>query len=137
MKRILFTILASVLVSCVGPADPDHGLVENLPVVINKNDVFSLSLRADNFSFNEIFTLSLSIPSNKKILSTLIVTDFNSNDSSVIQILGENDSIIFNYLIESNKTLSISSNYSAPKKGLISLNSFSGIIDWVVTAISE
>ena len=137
MKRILFTILVSALVSCVGPADPDHGLVENLPVVINKNDVFSLSLRADNFSFNEIFTLSLSIPSNKKILSTLIVTDFSSTDSSVIQILGENDSTIFNYLIESNKTLSSSSNYSAPKKGLISLNSFSGIIDWVVTATSE
>ena len=137
MKRILVTIFASALVSCVGPADPDHGLVENLPVVINKNDVFSLSLRADNFSINQIFTLSLSIPSNKKILSTLIVTDFNSNDSSVIQILGENDSIIFNYLIESNKTLSSSSNYSVPKKGLISLNSFSGIIDWVVTATSE
>ena len=137
MKRILFTILVFVLVSCVGPADPDHGLVENLPVVINKNDVFSISLRADNFSFNEIFTLSLSIPSNKKILSTLIVTDFNSNDSSVIQILVENDSTIFNYLIESNKALSSSSNYLAPKKGLISLNSFSGIIDWVVTAISE
>ncbi len=137
MKRILVTIFASALVSCVGPADPDHGLVENLPVVINKNDVFSLSLRADNFSFNEIFTLSLSIPSNKKILSTLIVTDFSSTDSSVIQILGENDSTIFNYMIESNKTLSSSSNYSASKKGLISLNSFSGIIDWVVTAISE
>ena len=137
MKRKLVTIFASALVSCVGPADPDHGLVENLPVVINKNDVFSLSLRADNFSFNEIFILSLSIPSNKKILSTLIVTDFSSTDSSVIQILGENDSTIFNYLIESNKTLSSSSNYSAPKKGLISLNSFSGIIDWVVTAISE
>tara|TARA_X000001036_G_scaffold100492_1_gene93771 strand:- start:393 stop:806 length:414 start_codon:yes stop_codon:yes gene_type:complete len=137
LKRILVTIFASALVSCVGPADPDHGLVENLPVVINKNDVFSLSLRADNFSFNEIFTLSLSIPSNKKILSTLIVTDFSSTDSSVIQILGENDSTIFNYMIESNKTLSSSSNYSASKKGLISLNSFSGIIDWVVTAISE
>ena len=106
MKRILVTIFASALVSCVGPADPDHGLVENLPVVINKNDVFSLSLRADNFSINQIFTLSLSIPSNKKILSTLIVTDFSSTDSSVIQILGENDSTIFNYMIESNKTLS-------------------------------
>lgn len=137
MKRILVTIFASALVSCVGPADPDHGLVENLPVVINKNDVFSLSLRADNFSINQIFTLSLSIPSNKKILSTLIVTDFSSTDSSVIQILGENDSTIFNYMIESNKTLSSSSNYSAPKKGLISLNSFSGIINWVVTATSE
>tara|TARA_S200000501_G_scaffold364178_1_gene395982 strand:+ start:416 stop:829 length:414 start_codon:yes stop_codon:yes gene_type:complete len=137
LKRILVTIFASALVSCVGPADPDHGLVENLPVVINKNDVFSLSLRADNFSINQIFTLSLSIPSNKKILSTLIVTDFSSTDSSVIQILGENDSTIFNYMIESNKTLSSSSNYSASKKGLISLNSFSGIINWVVTATSE
>ena len=137
MKKILITVLGCALVSCVGPADPDHGLVENLPVVINKNDVFTLSLRADNFNYNETFPLSISIPSNKKTLSTLIVTDFSSNDSSIIQILGENDSMIVSYLINSNKTLSVSSNYTTPKKASISLNSFSGIIDWVVTATSE
>ena len=137
MKKILITILGCALVSCVGPADPDHGLVENLPVVINKNDVFTLSLRADNFNYDETFLLSISIPSNKKTLSTLIVTDFSSNDSSIIQILGENDSMIVSYLINSNNALSVSSNYTTPKKAFISLNSFSGIIDWVVTATSE
>ena len=137
MKKILITILGCALVSCVGPADPDHGLVENLPVVINKNDVFTLSLRADNFNYDETFLLSISIPSNKKTLSTLIVTDFSSNDSSIIQILGENDSMIVSYLINSNNTLSVSSNYTTPKKAFISLNSFSGIFDWVVTATSE
>jgi len=137
MKKTITAFLLGILFSCVGPADPDHGLVENLPATINKSDVFTFSLRADNFNYNESFPISLSIPSNKKILSTLIITDFSSNDSSIIQILGENDSIIFNYLIQSNKTLSSSKNYTTPKKALIYLNSFSGIVDWVVTSSSE
>ncbi len=136
MRKVLIAFLF-ILISCVGPADPDHGLVENLPVIINKSDAFTFSLRADNFNYNESLSLSLSIPSNKKMSSTLIVTDFNSSDSSIIKILGENDSIIFNYLINSNKTLSSSSNYTIPKKAFMSLNSFSGIINWVIAESSE
>ena len=81
--------------------------------------------------------MSLSLPSDNKILSTLVITDFSSNDSSVIQILGENDSIIFDYLIQSSLTLSNSKNYTTPKKIRLYLNSFSGIVDWVVTSSSD
>ena len=137
MKNTILIIALSVFFSCVGPADPSHGLVENLPVTINKGDVFSFSLRADNFNYNETFPMSLSLPSNNKILSTLVITDFSSNDSSVIQILGENDSIIFDYLIQSSITLSNSKNYTTPKKTRLYLNNFSGIVDWVVTSSSD
>ena len=37
------------LFSCVGPPDPDHGFVENLPAVINTSSAFSFSVRGDNY----------------------------------------------------------------------------------------
>ena len=48
MKNTILIIALSVF-SCVGPADPSHGLVENLPVTMNKSDVITFSLRADDF----------------------------------------------------------------------------------------
>ena len=135
--RKAFTASLLVFISCVGPADPDHGLVENLPAIVNKSDAFTFSLRADNFNYNESFPLSLSISSNKKMLSTLIISDFSSNDSSIIQILGDNDSVVFNYLINLNKTHSTSINYTNPKTASLKLNSFSGILNWVITESSE
>ena len=71
------------------------------------------------------------------MLSTLIISDFSSNDSSIIQILGDNDSVVFNYLINLNKTHSSSINYTNPKTASLRLNSFSGILNWVITESSE
>jgi len=122
------------LLDCVGPADPDHGLVENLPAVINKNGAFSFVLRADGFNYDKSFDLSLAVPSNKLLLSTLVITDFNSKDSSTIQIIGQNDTLVYSYLIKSNITVTSNHDYLSPKISKVRLNNFSGIIDWVVTA---
>jgi len=134
LNKLLLLFFASFLFNCVGPADPDHGLVENLPAVINKNDVFSFVLRADGFNYDKSFDLSLAVPSNKLLLSTLVITDFNSQDSSTIQIIGQKDTLVYNYLIKSNITVSSNKNYRSPKISKVRLNNFSGIIDWVVTA---
>ena len=122
------------MLDCVGPADPDHGLVENLPAVINKNGAFSFVLRADGFNYDKSFDLSLAVPSNKLLLSTLVITDFNSQDSSTIQIIGQNDTLVYSYLIKSNITVTSNHDYLSPKISKVRLNNFSGIIDWVVTA---
>jgi hypothetical protein len=59
MKKFLsFILLSYILSSCVGPPDPDHGLVENLPVVINTSSAFSFSVRGDNFTLDEAIDLS-------------------------------------------------------------------------------
>ena len=137
MKKPILSIALCTFFSCVGPAEPDHGFVENLPAIINKSDVFSFSLRAENFNYNETFPLSLSIPSNKKILSTLIITDFSSNDSSTFHVLGENDAVVFDHLIQSNKTLTSSKDHTALKNALVHLNNFSGIVNWVVTSSND
>ena len=111
MKNLLFIISASLFITCVWPPDPDHGLVENLPAIINKNDVFSFSLRGDVFNYDKTFDLSINVSSNKSLHSTLIVTDFNSN----ITVTNNDKS-------------------NSPKLSKIRLNSFSGIIDFVITA---
>ncbi|MED5433406.1 MAG: hypothetical protein VYB52_01005 [Candidatus Neomarinimicrobiota bacterium] len=134
MNKLLLLFFTPLLLNCVGPADPDHGLVENLPAVINKNDVFSFVLRADGFNYDKSFDLSLAVPSNKLLLSTLVITDFNSQDSSTIQIIGQNDTLVYSYLIKSNITVTSNHDYLSPKISKVRLNNFSGIIDWVVTA---
>jgi len=134
LNKLLLLFFTPFLLNCVGPADPDHGLVENLPAVINKNDVFSFVLRADGFNYDKSFDLSLAVPSNKLLLSTLVITDFNSQDSSTIQIIGQNDTLVYSYLIKSNITVTSNHDYPSPKISKVRLNNFSGIIDWVVTA---
>ena len=134
MNKLLPLLFASFLLNFVGPADPDHDLVENLPAVINKSDVFSFTLRADGFNYDKSFDLSLAVPTNKLLLSTLVITDFNSKDSSTIQIIGQNDTLVYNYLIKSNITVTINYDYHSPKISKVRLSNFSGIIDWVITA---
>ena len=52
MKQYL-VIISFIYLQCVGPPDPEDGLIDNLPSIINTSDVFSFSLRGDNYDFNE------------------------------------------------------------------------------------
>ena len=53
-------IFSFLFISCVGPPDPDHGLVENLPAIINTNTAFTFDLRGDNYTLDELFRLYIS-----------------------------------------------------------------------------
>ena len=55
--RKAFTASLLVFISCVGPEDPDHGLVENLPAIVNKSDAFikAIELVKRNSEFLKIF----------------------------------------------------------------------------------
>ena len=133
MKRLIIFIFFIVLNGCVGPAEPSHGLVENLPAVINKNDVFSFSLRADNFEYEKVFQTTISLENNKQLISTLVISDFTAGDSSYISVMGESDTLIYNYQINSNLVETEIKNHRTVNKVIIYLRGFSGIIDWVLT----
>mgnify|MGYP001303352873 FL=1 len=133
MKRLIIFIFFIVLNGCVGPAEPSHGLVENLPAVINKNDVFSFSLRADNFEYEKVFQTTISLENNKQLISTLVISDFTAGDSSYISVMGEKDTLIYNYQINSNLVETEIKNHRTVNKVIIYLRGFSGIIDWVLT----
>jgi hypothetical protein len=135
MKKFLsFILLSYILSSCVGPPDPDHGLVENLPVIINTPSAFSFSVRGDNFTIDEAIDLSFNLQAGKSVASTLIVTDWKGKDTTYVNLEDVNGSLIYKYTVTGNGTAIDQSATTAPKKALIKGSKFTGIIAWTVTA---
>ena len=135
MKKLLsFILLSYILFSCVGPPDPDHGLVENLPVVINTPSAFSFSVRGDNFILDEAIDLSFNLQAGKSVASTLIVTDWKGKDTTYVNLEDVNGSLIYKYTVTGNGTAIDQSATTVPKKALIKGSKFTGIIAWTVTA---
>ena len=87
MKKWLLVVVIWNLPACVDPPDPDQGLVENFPVIINTNSAFSFLVRGDNYTFEENIDLSLNLPDGKTVASTLIVTEYKSTDTTFIQLV--------------------------------------------------
>ena len=133
-KFLSFILLSYILSSCVGPPDPDHGLVENLPVVINTPSAFSFSVRGDNFTIDEAIDLSFNLQAGKSVASTLIVTDWKGKDTTYVNLEDVNGSLIYKYTVTGNGTAIDQSATTAPKKALIKGSKFTGIIAWTVTA---
>ena len=97
-----------IYIGCVGPPEAEYGLVENFPVVINTQNLFTYSLNGDKYSSEDIFELNLSLSDSlHKVITNLIISDYaGSNlDTSIITV--ENDSTIANIFY-------ITSNYSSP-----------------------
>tara|TARA_A100001037_G_C15082839_1_gene605119 strand:+ start:969 stop:1376 length:408 start_codon:yes stop_codon:yes gene_type:complete len=133
MKFFLILISSFFYFSCVGAPDADHGLVENLPAIINKANVFSFALRANNFTYDESFDINISIGNEQSILSTVLVSDHKGKDTTSIQLTDINGSNIYNYEIVGDMVVTNDEKKDQPKKAIIGLNNFSGILEWIVT----
>ena len=135
MRHFLSLILFSIIVSsCVGPPDPDHGLVENLPVVINTPSAFSFSVRGDNYTRDDTIDLSFNLQEGKFVASTLIITDFKSSDTTTVRLEDANGVNIYEYVIMGNATHVDGVSTLKPKKAIIQGTMFNGILEWIVTA---
>lgn len=134
MKKRLSISLFSFFISCVGPPDPDHGLVENLPAVINNSTAFSYSLRGDNHNLEESIDLSLKLSDGEFVASTLIVTDYKSKDTTTVRLEDANGGKIYEYIVTGNATRVDGSSTTSPKKAIIQGSKFTGILEWTVTA---
>ena len=133
MKNSLIFLTAFFL-GCVGPSEADHGLVENLPAIINTSSAFSFILRADNYSSENSIELSFSLPEGQNLASGLIVTEYKGNDTTLIRLEDEAGDEIYNYSINGDITELNTSSTSKPKKAIIITKNFTGILDWSVTA---
>ena len=133
MKNSLFFITAFFL-GCVGPSEADHGLVENLPAIINTSSAFSFILRADNYSSENSIELSFSLPEGQNLASGLIVTEYKGNDTTLIRLEDDAGDEIYKYSINGDITELNTSSTSKPKKAIIITKNFTGILDWSVTA---
>ena len=133
MKNSLIFITAFFL-GCVGPSEADHGLVENMPAIINTSSAFSFILRADNYSSENSIELSFSLPEGQNLASGLIVTEYKGNDTTLIRLEDEVGDEIYKYSINGDITELNTSSTSKPKKAIIITKNFTGILDWSVTA---
>ena len=133
MKNSLIFITAFFL-GCVGPSEADHGLVENLPAIINTSSAFSFILRADNYSSENSIELFFSLPEGQNLASGLIVTEYKGNDTTLIRLEDDAGDEIYKYSINGDITELNTSSTSKPKKAIIITKNFTGILDWSVTA---
>ena len=122
---------------CVGPPEPDDGLIDNLPSIINTSNVFSFSLRGDKYDFNESYDLSFLLDSNSLLSTTLIIDEFSGSDTTSIFVNNSSDSTLYWYLVLGNSVYTRSDTMSAnflsyPSKINVVGTQFNGVVDFQI-----
>ena len=132
--KIFFSLMALIIFSCVGAPEADHGLVKNLPAIINSPSAFSYILRAENYSDEKNIELLLTLQANQFVASSIIVTESKINDTTMIKIEDDNGEEIYKYEITRDFTELNTTSSKKPKKAIVIVKNFSGIIDLSITA---
>ena len=130
-------IISLFLYGCVGPPEPDDGLIDNLPSIINTSNVFSFSLRGDKYDFNESYDLSFLLDSNSLLSTTLIIDEFSGSDTTSIFVNNSSDSTLYWYLVLGNSVYTRSDTMSAnflsyPSKINVVGTQFNGVVDFQI-----
>ncbi len=126
----LFSIIA-----CVGPEEYDDGLLENLPAVVNTKDAFTINLKANKYTFDEVYQLALTYVDSVDFLSiSLIITGYSGRDTAFIELYTENNVKKIWVPVYANGILNplFSAAEIMPKKLKIRGNNFTGIIDFAL-----
>lgn len=134
MKRIIYLpiFLLHFSISCVGPAEPDHGLVKNMVVLVNTVDAFTFTLRGEAYSFEENYDLKLSLGDGQTFSTTLVVTNFKGKDTTYVKVSADNGALIHNFVLIGNAVMVEPGQTTAPKKINIKGTNFSGIMELVM-----
>lgn len=137
MKYISLLIFLMLAISCVGPEEPLDGLYKNSPVVVNTNESFTFSLRGQNYSTEENYTLSFSLDNPIELTTVLVVTEFagRSTDTSFFNILNSNGVIISEYNLNSNINVAPIESVEVdniPQKIYFKADNFSGLVQLVL-----
>ena len=102
MKHTYILVAISLFYNCVGPPEPDDGLIENLPFVINTAEVFTFALRGNSYDGEESYDISFALDSNVVLSTTLIVNEYSGSDTTSIYVNNSADSTLLWYLILGN-----------------------------------
>jgi hypothetical protein len=102
VKHTYILIAISLFYNCVGPPEPDDGLIDNLPFVINTADVFTFALRGNGYDGEESYDLSFTLDSNVVLSTTLVVNEYSGSDTTSIYVNNSADSTLLWYLILGN-----------------------------------
>ncbi len=141
MKKVMVMLVSLILiVSCVGPEEPLDGLSKNLPIIVNTNEAFTFSLRAENYTTEENYNLTFSNQNPIEFTTVLIVTDFagKTSDTSYFDIFNANDSLVSHYDLNSNINVAPVENLeisAIPNKVFFKADDFSGFIQLVLAIV--
>ncbi len=137
MKHSWFLVTISLLYNCVGPPDPDDGLIDNLPFVINTAEVFTFALRGNSYDVDESYDLSFALDSNAVLSTTLVVNEYSASDSTLIYLNNSADSTLLGYLIQGNMVYTRSDTMGGnelgyPGKINVVGTNFNGVVDFQI-----
>ena len=102
MKHTYILVAIFLFYNCVGPPEPDDGLIDNLPFVINTAEVFTFVLRGNSYDGEESYDLSFALDSNAVLSTTLVVNGYSGSDTTSIYVNNSADSTLLWYLILGN-----------------------------------
>ena len=143
--RAIILFLSLTFFSCVGPPEPERGLIENLPEVYSSEIDFSFLLLADNFNYKTTFPVEFSQDSTLLSYTVLMVVseskstpgslsnvnlEFNSPgfQDTVLTIRGNKESV-YNKIVATKNAIPDSINFD--------LISFSGLLEFNLIAHRE
>jgi len=137
VKYFYILVTISLLYNCVGPPDPDDGLIDNLPFVINTAEVFTFALRGNSYDVDESYDLSFALDSNAVLSTTLVVNEYSGSDSTLIYLNNSADSTLLGYLILGNIVYTRSDTMSGnelgyPGKINVVGTNFNGVVDFQI-----
>ena len=137
MKHTYILVAISLFYNCVGPPEPDDGLIDNLPFVINTAEVFTFALRGNSYDVDESYDLSFALDSNAVLSTTLIVNEYSGSDSTFIYVNNSADSTLLWYLILSNMVYTRSDTMDGnalgyPGKINVVGTNFNGVVDFQI-----
>ena len=137
MKHTYIFVAISLFYNCVGPPEPDDGLIENLQFVINTAEVFTFALRGNSYDVEESYDLSFALDSNAVLSTTLIVNEFSGSDTTSIYVNNSADSTLLWYLILGNMVYTRSdamggNELGYPGKINVVGTNFNGVVDFQI-----
>jgi len=137
VKHTYILVAISLFYNCVGPPEPDDGLIVNLPFVINTAEVFTFALRGNAYDDEESYDLSFALDSNAVLATTLIVNEYSGSDSTSIYVNNSADSTLLWYLILGNiiytRTDTMGGNaLGYPGKINVVGTNFNGVVDFQI-----
>ena len=137
MKHTYILVAISLFYNCVGPPEPDDGLIDNLPFVINTAEVFTFALRGNSYDGEESYDLSFALDSNVVLSTTLIVNEYSGSDTTSIYVNNSADSTLLWYLILGNMVYTRSdpmgdNALGYPGKINVIGTNFNGVVDFQI-----
>ena len=138
MKYIVLTVIILFTITCVGSETPIDGIYKNTPVVVSVENAFTLTVKAEKYDVEETYNLSFSDQGPLELSTVLVITDFagDASDTSFINIYNSADSLITQYLLNSNmnnvKIDSVNSE-TIPKKVSFKAIKLTGLVTFVAS----